>query len=463
MAKKAVRKKTARKRPSRRPSIKFLDSIRNDARDRLLLQRSAECNMYLEAKTLRRGQAIELPDSRIGLEIDTVMVFADDEPLSNWGHPCRYMLYNAENGHLYRTVEALFPPYMTKTPRTYKAFHEPVVYAKPSVLWRVKEFPTLSLVEKSNWFAVLFSGGSNNRHTNDLEFLYRSLRNDYKVPANQIYVLNYDGTINYSGAPQPAVAWPGDGTSYTMPVNSAGTKSELNAVLDDLKTRLKPESNLLIHTNNHGGRSGNESTLIMHSGPNYGETEFGAKLAELPQFNCLMVMMEQCFAGGFNSPIIANSTARHTSVASAAIATNTSIGGPDFDPFARDWIAAMHRFMPDGGALASNPDTNGDGAISAIEAFNYADSVHHPHDTPVYSQSAFGAGHCTLGKKPPYFILPELTQLVDRYWLDPGPLREAFTRLERIRPELERLAAPEIERSAEVRREIEERVRRALG
>ena len=112
-----------------------------------------------------------------------------------------------------------------------------------------------------------------------------------------------------------------------------------------------------------------------------------------------MVMMEQCHAGGFIAPILAKSTAAYTSVSSACLEANNSIGGAQFDPFARDWIAAMAGHTPYGGALASNPDTDGSGKVSAREAHDYADSVHDPYDTPVFSRSSVAAGNCFLGQR----------------------------------------------------------------
>jgi len=75
--------------------------------------------------------------------------------------------------------------------------------------------------------------------------------------------------------------------------------------------------------------------LCTYSGADYYASDFGAKLAELPKFLHLVVMMEQCHSGGFNQPILDNSPATHTSVASACLEPNNSIGGAHFDPFAR--------------------------------------------------------------------------------------------------------------------------------
>ena len=448
-------------KPDRPDGPGRFDRIQSDARLRLSFERRRPSNLWIQDEVLGRGQTIDARHQKIEIERETVMVFADDEPLANWGHPCRYLLYEPENGELYRTVEAQFPPYLVDPPETFRAFHKPIAWAYPELLWPIyRPWWRWPWWRRGDWYAILFSGASNNRHTNDLEFLYRVLVNDYGVDEDKIYVLNYDGTIDYSGGPHPVGNWPGDGTAYQMTVNAAGTKSEFESVVDDLKGRLQPQDSLLVHTNNHGGRS-TDSYLCTYSGPDYDPDDFAAKLGELPNFNCLMVMMEQCYAGGFNQKIIDDSPANRTSVASAAIATQTSIGGAHFDPFARDWIAAMHLAGPDGAALGTDPDANNDGRVSAREAYDYADSVHHPHDTPNYSQSAAVGGRCSLGVTGAGWIWPYLYLYVERWWKRPWP--EAFERLEKIQPELGKLVEAELGRREEVRGELEERVKRALG
>ena len=451
---------SAQRRPDGpgRPDGPF-ERIQSDARLRLAFEHRQPSNLWIQRETLRRGQTIEAQHQKIEIERDTVMVFADDAPLANWGHACRYLLYEPENGELYRTVDAQFPPYLTEESETFTPFHRPIRWMEPDVLW-----PLYRPWWRWRWrlpgdaYAILFSGASNNRHTNDLEFLYRVLVNDYGWNENNIYVLNYDGTLNYSGGPHPVVSWPGDGTPYQMPINGAGTKTEFENVVDDLKGRLQPQDRLLIHTNNHGGRD-SDSYLVTYSGPGYYPDDFAAKVGELPNFSCLIVMMEQCYAGGFNQRIIDHSPANHTSVASAAIATQTSIGGPSFDPFARDWIAAMHKADPDGSALGSNPDTSGDGRISAREAYDYANLVHDPWDTPNYSESSVSAGRCRLGAT--WFIWPWIYLYLERWWRRPWP--EAIERLEKIQPELVDLLGRELERREQIEEEIEVMVKRALG
>ncbi|HEX9824936.1 MAG TPA: hypothetical protein VGB51_11180 [Actinomycetota bacterium] len=433
------------------------EQVQTDARVRLLLEPEQTSNLYVQREVLSPGTRLDVKLQPIEVDRDTIMVFSDDAPQLNWGHPCRYLLYGAEEGQLYRTVEAQFPPYLVREPETFQPFHQPVVFARPELKWSIRDLPELIRPRPSNWFAVLYSGASNNRHTNDLEFLYRTLRHVHGVAADRIYVLNYDGTIDYSGGPHPVTTWPGDDTPYEMTVNAAGTKAELENVIDELKGRLTESDCLLIHTNNHGGHNG-ESFLVTESGPDYGVSDFADKIAELPSFDCLMVMMEQCFAGGFNAPIIAGSPAHKTNVASAAIEANTSIGGPEFDPFARDWIAAMHWADPDGSPFSA--DTDHDGHVSALEAFTYADSVHHPHDTPNYSESSVEAGSCNLGGYKFPWIIPDIYLVLERYW--EGPIPEGLARIQKALPELEKITLDAAERFQDIRHTVEERIAELL-
>jgi hypothetical protein len=398
------------KRPSRRSKRARADikpgsggdifaRVKSNAVERLSWTASRRTNLHMETRVLKRGERVLAYKQPIKIEMETIMVFADDAPRYNWAHPCRYLLHDAKTGNLYREVPAQFPPYLAAVPSTYLPFHEPVRIPKDEFLWPIwPPFRCPFRWTRGRRYAILFSGASNNRHTNDLEFLYRALRNLYNFSAADITVLNYNGTINYSGGP-PVGNWPGNNTPYQMPVNGQGTKAALEGALNSVKAKLKSDDLLLIHTNNHGGHNGTESYLCTSSGPDYLASDFANKLGTLPAYNCLMVMMEQCHSGGFNAPIISKSTAALTSVSSACLELNSSIGGAQFDPFARDWIAAMSGHMPNGGPLASNPDTDGTGKVSAREAHNYADSVHDPFDTPIYHESSVAAGNCHLGQR----------------------------------------------------------------
>jgi hypothetical protein len=163
----------------------------------------------------------------------------------------------------------------------------------------------------------------------------------------------------------------------TQLLNAQGNRAAFEAAVDHLKTRIHALDTLLIHCNNHGDYDGTPGTSFLCTYPSWGKyynADFSAKLAELPKFRQLIVMLEQCNSGGFNGSIIAKSPAAATSVASAAIESQSSYVSADgnWDPFARDWIAAQAGHDPFGAALAFNPDTDADGRIEAEEAYEYA-------------------------------------------------------------------------------------------
>ena len=400
---------------------KNLHNIKDDAFRRLSAKRRATTNLYIMEDIQPANSEIKAGHQKIPIKQPTAVVFVDDEPMANWSHDCRYLLHDADNGKLYQEVKAGFPPYLVNPPDTFKAFHTPVVAQNP-----LRKIWTLDLgiafpwrLRKGQRYAILYSGASNNRHTNDLEFLYRQLVDRFYFDEDKITVLNYDGTVNYSGWPQPVTSWPGDGSAYTMPVDGQGTKQALEDAIDDLKPKLKADDLLLIHTNNHGGHNGTESYICTYSGPDYMASDFAAKIGELPAFADLIVMMEQCHSGGFNDLVIESSTAERTTFAAACTEGKNSIGGADFDPFARDWISAFAGADPYGAALLSDPDYDSSGKISAREAFAYADDVHDSYDSPVYSAYGTDAGDQNLHQKWRYlfvyrdFVLQELRLLRD--------------------------------------------------
>jgi hypothetical protein len=173
-------------------------------------------------------------------------------------------------------------------------------------------------------------------------------------------------------------------------------------------------------------------------------------------------MMEQCNAGGFNAPVLAASTADNTTIASAAIATQSSWASPDgnWDSFARDWIAGQMGHDPYGAALANNPDTNGDGAIEADEAFNYAVSIQNPSDSPVLNSSAAGASitlaqHYTLIWLWCWIIHPIMVRYIEKFPPPPPDPESIYERIQEMTPELQKLVIPALDRTtAELRKEL---------
>jgi len=451
--------------------------VRAHAFGTLTFDRREMVNLYLDERIYNQGETIGPAHQEIVAQRPSILVFADDEPGANFGHTCRYLLYDANTGNFHREAPARFPPIAdVREPKTLHAFHEPVQFQVNPV--RFKLWPPIwrcpIIIPEGTRYAILFSGMSNKRHLNDMEFLYRTLIDIYHFDAAHIYVLNYDGTLNTQDGVQ--VHWPGDGTAYRIHVTGQGNRAGFEAAIDNLKTKLKPLDTLLIHCNNHGdsdtpdgGTTWVPGTSYLCTYPSWGtyhNADFSNKLGELPKFRQLIVMLEQCHAGGFNASILAKSTATATSVASAATEFQNSYVSADgnWDPFARDWIAAQTGHNPFGATLAFNPDANHNGRIEAREAFDYANTVRDPRDSPNFSQDSPAGGDIALGQD---YIVWWWWCLILREVLEPYrlklPPQEYYHHLNRLQPEFKKLTAGLDKTSDELRKEITTKVTALVG
>jgi hypothetical protein len=428
--------------------------------------RLGRTNLYLDRRVIEAGEELGPAFQRLTAARPSVLVFADDEPTANFGHPCRYLLFDPESGELHAELPARFPPWRERIPETLQAFHQPVRPVPAESLYHIRP-PLLCPVlrPRGRRYAIFYAGMSNTRHLNDMEFGYRTLIHRYGFAPEDITVLSYDGTTHTQEGAN--TIWPGDGTPYQIVVNGPGNRAAFEAAVDALKPRLREEDLLFIHTNNHGDNDGTQSFLSTY--PSWGEYfagDFAAKLGELPGYRSLVVMMEQCNSGGFNEPIIKLSTADATSVASAAIATQSSYASPDghWDSFARDWFAAQAGHDPYGAALAFNPDTNGDGRIETTEAFSYANAIKNPLDSPQFDEGSPAGGNIWLGRR--YVIwwwwCWVLREILERPYRE-LPEAEYYALLREIEPGLRKLAASLDDQSAVLRKEMTASIRELVA
>ena len=441
----------------------LFERVRAHAFRTLSFEQRQTTNLHLDERIYKKGETIGPPRQKILAQRPTILVFADDDPRANFSHACRYLLYDASSGTLHREVPAQFPPFVKAKSKTLRSFHEPVqFFDKANLFWVKPYFYCPYLIPAYKRYAILYAGMTNKRHLNELEFLYRTLIDIYSFDAKNIHVLSYDGTLNTQDGVQ--VNWPGDNTAYRVKINGEGTRAALEGAIDNLKSKLKSDDLLLIHTNNHGGYDGTPGTANLCTYPSwdgYYAEDFANKLADLPKFGKLIVMMEQCHAGGFNTPIINKSTATATSVASAATEPNNSYVSADgnWDPFARDWIAAQAGHDAFGGALADNADTNGDGRIEAEEAYDYANSIKLAADTPNLSESSEAGGDIALGQqyKVWWWWCIIIHEILQKQYLKLPP-EEFYAKVRRLQPKLSQMAASLDKTSNKLRKEFREQV-----
>lgn len=449
------------------PDPKFeriLQNIRTHAFTHLPTGRRATTNLHLDERVIAPGEAIGPKRQQITVRRPSVMVFADDQPDRDFSHSCRYILYEAETGNMREEIPAQFPPYVGRKPETLKAFHEPVklmpglIHAQP---WAIRRIPIL--VPDGERYAILFSGMSNLRHVHNIEFLYRTLVNDYSFKASNVYVLNFDGTLNSQDGVTGNYV---DGTHYQMHVSGQGTRTALDAAIDDVKGKLKDHDLLFLYTGNHGGWAGVPGSADLCTWPawdGYHASDMATKLGTLPKFRKFMVMMSQCHSGGFNQPILLSSKADATGIAAAVIEAESSSVCYDWNYFARDWTSAQAGHDPYFNPLTFNPDANGDGNIQADEAFSYAYAHRPAGNDPIFTQGSAAGGDITLGQQ--YRIVWWWQRIVlealQEHWHLPP--EEYYKHVREIQPQLSQLAMELDGESNRLQEEYRRKVTKLVG
>jgi len=424
----------------------ILSKIKSDAFHQLSWRERQGTNLYIHGHVLDSGARVGPSGFDLILDRPTILVFADEEPLSGFGHPCRYFLYDAGSAALYREVKAQFPPLANESQLS--AFHRPIVNVANQALSRVRASLRCPLfVPDGQRYAILFSGLSWTFNLNSLEFCYRTLVDKYGFLPTNIYVLHFDGTLG-SGMGGPVGVWPGDGTAFRIQITGKGTRAAFQAVLNELKGKLRIDDLLLIHTENEAGNDG-QSFLVSYDFAKYSAADFAADLAGLPRFKSLLALMASCYSGGFRDLILANSPAKDTSVAcsTSAVGFTATTNDGNFSKFACDWISAQAGHDPYGAPQAFNADGDGDGVIEAEEAFSYAHSLRSPLDLANFGESSEAGGDISLAQSYRFWrwwcllIFPLLEPYYHR-WPDP----EFYAVANRLIPHLKELVIPVVDR-----------------
>lgn len=447
-----------------------LKRVQGHAFERLTAAQQSTTNLHIDTRIYERNETIGPKFQKIAAPDASILVFADHEPLADFGHRCQYLLYEEKNGRFLKELPARFPPVNNaRQMRTLTPFHEPVRLLENPHLFKPfrPKWRCPILLPEGTRYALLFSGMSNKRYLNCLEFLYRTLLDEYSFDPAHICVLNYDGSLLTQDGPTNYV----DGTARRIKVTGEGTRAGFEAAINDLKGKLQPKDTLFIHCSNHGdsdtpdnGITWIPNTSYLCTYPSwdpYYHTDFSNKLAELPKFRQLTVMLQQCHSGGFNSSILAKSPADATSVAASVQEFENAhiTWDGNWSEFSLAWISAQAGHDPFGAALSYDPDTDADGRVQAEEAFNYAYALRDPLDHPVFSETSEAGGDIALGQeyKVWQFWCPLLYHELGKHHAT-LPLPEYYERLRAIGPALTKLTADLDQTSERLRKEMQPRV-----
>ena len=279
-------------------------------------------------------------------------------------------------------------------------FVKPIAYnicqIYPKICELGKFFPTK--------FAFLYSGGYNSsnahiRYWNDLKFMYLTLRNKYGYSDANILVVYKDGS----------------GEDADMTVDYAASPSGLNDAINYLRDKMKLKDELFIFVTNHGGgyhqglstnkggrldgvpgdeidaQKYDETIYYYNQSPNdIWDDDFSNWINSL-NFSKLTAVFEPCFSGGFLHDL----KGCNRVLISAASEFEYSWAMPPsytYDEFSYHFTCALNKADDTGSALSTNPDTNGDGSVSILEAFLYAKSKDTASETPYLEDNGDGVG-----------------------------------------------------------------------
>lgn len=267
-------------------------------------------------------------------------------------------------------------------------------------------------------YAVLISGGWNSwnahiRYWNDLKMMYSILINNYSYNPNRITVLYKDGVAE----------------DDDMPVDYSATSANVTQVFQDLAGTISNNAKLFVFTTNHGGgfhphdpyqiySYGLEDTDGDEPENGYSEQTYGTDFngdgdlldisPAMDETLCLwdethlrdddlatllnninstqtIVVMEQCFSGGFIHDLSGNDTIILTACHEEEFSWAADTEGT-FDEF-------VYHFMDAVNTSDLSADDNNDGAVSMVEAFNYASQNDNRPESPQYDDNGDQVGH----------------------------------------------------------------------
>jgi len=261
------------------------------------------------------------------------------------------------------------------------------------ILWTL--LPAVVFAQHSDagqLFAVLISGGRNKltnheRYWNDCAFLYRTLRQTYHVPKDNITVLMSDGMdperdmmrADGRGFMSSPTDLDGDGQAD---VSLSAAKHNVEATFNELANRLTADDRLLLYLIDHGGYDDNDGRPYLWL---WGDERFYSSqlvtVIDRLQAGSVCILLGQCYSGA----LIADLQASGRIVTTACSATEQSWSCPErpYDEFVYHWTCAIAGSDENG--LPVHADTDGDGRVTMAEAYEYARRHDRRPETPQYA------------------------------------------------------------------------------
>lgn len=303
------------------------------------------------------------------------LVFVDEEPNSGWEHPCKYVYVRSGStiqNPEYVIVDSLCPPpVMDILPKRKSNRYGDKAKMKPFVPKMPANDPNPAA---GHTYAVILNGGMSvtaNRETywNDCSFIYKTLRNRYEVPKQNIKVIMSDGTasgLDLNTETGGYISSPLDLDDDSIPdIEYMATKYNLRRVLNGLAETLTEEDHLLLFITDHGGfdRVTKEPYLYLWNNEKLYSNELASFLEPI-NAGFISIVMGQCYSGGFIEAL----QRPNRIIATACKGTERSFNNPTipFNEFLYHWTSALN------GYDATGKKVNGGKTVSMLDAQSYA-------------------------------------------------------------------------------------------
>lgn len=228
-------------------------------------------------------------------------------------------------------------------------------------------------------YAVILNGGKNmsaNRESywDDCSFFYITLRDVYCIPKENIKVIISDGTdssfdMKLDGRDSVFISSPldldEDGIDDT---EYAATKENLQKVFSELSSKVTANDNLLVFMVGHGGIDKAGVSHVCLWGDSISAPELSNMVKPIDA-GYMTFVLGQCYAGGFEKYLRADNRL----ILSACRENEMSFGRPEglYDEFVYQFTSALAGYTPYDEPV--DADYNGDGTVSIVEAYRYAE------------------------------------------------------------------------------------------
>ena len=238
------------------------------------------------------------------------------------------------------------------------------------------EKPPFQFLPRGEKYAVLFSGGispsnAHLRYWNDLAYMYIILK-IFGYPPENIYVVYKDG-VAYN--------------SY-MPVDYPATHASMDAVFDELSSKMGFRDTLFFFTTNHGGHGGIYTWGPMDSSSMLTHTEVADWLDSITCRH-MIIVMEQCYSGRFIEYLSAENRVILTACSGNEGSWAADTEG-NWDEFVYHFMCAVIGLAINNNGPAVDADYDNDGHVSMREAFVYAALADSRAETPLYDDDGDG-------------------------------------------------------------------------